>query len=167
MPISARSISVSTMLEFIAARGSASFLQTPAWARVKSEWRGERVGFYDGDELTGVGLILYRKLPKLPRYLAYLPEGPVLDWSRDDIAEHFDALVTHVKKRQAFAVRIGPAVVHRIWGTKTIKTAIADDNITSLTEVEPDIVTPEGEHVVSVLKQGGWITDETGHGFAA
>ena len=93
------------MLEFIAARGSASFLQTPAWARVKSEWRGERVGFYDGDELTGVGLILYRKLPKLPRYLAYLPEGPVLDWSRDDIAEHFDALVTHVKKRQAFAVR--------------------------------------------------------------
>lgn len=155
------------MLEFIAARGSASFLQTPAWARVKSEWRGERVGFYDGDELTGVGLILYRKLPKLPRYLAYLPEGPVLDWSRDDIAEHFDALVTHVKKRQAFAVRIGPAVVHRIWGTKTIKTAIADDNITSLTEVEPDIVTPEGEHVVSVLKQGGWITDETGHGFAA
>lgn len=57
--------------------------------------------------------------------------------------------------------------MHRIWGTKTIKTAIADDNITSLTEVEPDIVTPEGEHVVSVLKQGGWITDETGHGFAA
>ncbi|MEW7303906.1 hypothetical protein AB2S14_27770, partial [Klebsiella pneumoniae] len=68
-------------------------------------------------------------------------------------AEHFDALVTHVKKRQAFAVRIGPAVVHRIWGTKTIKTAIADDNITSLTEVEPDVVTPEGEHVVSVLSR--------------
>ena len=81
------------MLEFIAARRSASFLQTPSWARVKSEWRGERIGFYDGDQLTGVGLILYRKLPKLPRYLAYLPEGPVLDWSRDDIDEHFDALV--------------------------------------------------------------------------
>ena len=147
------------MLEFIAARRSASFLQTPAWARVKSEWRGERIGFYDGDELTGVGLILYRKLPKLPRYLAYLPEGPVLDWSRDDIDEHFDALVAHVKKRQAFAGRVGPAVVHRMWGTKTIKTAIADDNVTSLTEVAPDAITPEGERVVSVLKRGGWITD--------
>lgn len=155
------------MLEFIAARGSASFLQTPAWARVKSEWRGERIGFYDGAELTGVGLILYRKLPKLPRYLAYLPEGPVLDWSRDDIAGHFDALVAHVKKRQAFAVRIGPAVVHHIWGTKTIKDAIADDNVTSLTEVEPDVTAPEGERVMSVLKQGGWVTDESGHGFAA
>ena len=75
------------MLEFIAARRSASFLQTPAWARVKSEWRGERIGFYDGDELTGVGLILYRKLPKLPRYLAYLPEGPVLDLSLIHISE--------------------------------------------------------------------------------
>ncbi|WCC81217.1 peptidoglycan bridge formation glycyltransferase FemA/FemB family protein [Cutibacterium equinum] len=155
------------MLEFIAARGSASFLQTPAWARVKSEWRGERVGFYDGDELTGVGLILYRKLPKLPRYLAYLPEGPVLDWSRDDIGEHLDALIAHVKKRQTFAVRIGPAVVHRVWGTKTIKNAIADDAVTSLTEVEPDVTTVEGQRVISVLKQGGWVSDQSVHGFTA
>ena len=95
MTIQVRPIDAARQLEFIAARGSASFLQTPAWARVKPEWRGETVGFFDGAELTGVGLILYRQLPKLKRYLAYLPEGPVLDWSRADVADHLAALVAH------------------------------------------------------------------------
>ena len=49
---------------------------------MKSEWRGESLGWFDGDRLVGAGLVLYRKLPRLQRYLAYLPEGPVLDWDR-------------------------------------------------------------------------------------
>ena len=40
----------------------------------------------DGDDLVGVGLVLYRQLPKVKRYLAYLPEGPVIDWAADDLA---------------------------------------------------------------------------------
>ena len=32
-----------------------------------------------------VGLVLLRPLPKLKRYLAYLPEGPVIDWSAPDL----------------------------------------------------------------------------------
>lgn len=155
------------MLDHIAARGSASFLQTPAWAQVKSEWRGENVGFFDGDEMTGVGLILYRQLPKLKRYLAYLPEGPVLDWSRDDFADHLDALVAYVKKQKAFAVRIGPALVHRRWEADTIKAAIADDDITMLSQATPDEVTLEGTRALRALQQRRWITDESGEGFAA
>nr|WP_296137411.1 peptidoglycan bridge formation glycyltransferase FemA/FemB family protein [uncultured Tessaracoccus sp.] len=155
------------MLEFIDERGSASFLQTPAWAEVKSEWRGETIGFFTGETLTGVGLVLYRKLPKLPRYLAYLPEGPVLDWSRDDVAEHLDALVAHARRRKAFAVRIGPAVVHRRWHAPTIKAAIADDEITLLSQATPDETTLEGTRVLRALQQRGWVTDESGHGFAA
>ena len=74
MSIEVRTITADQHLAFINERGSASFLQTPAWADVKSEWRGEFIGFFDGATLTGVGLILYRQLPKLKRYLAYLPE---------------------------------------------------------------------------------------------
>ena len=70
-----------------AASGSASFLQTPAWGAVKSEWRRESLGWFDADgsRLVGAGLVLYRQLPKVQRYLAYLPEGPVIDWDADDL----------------------------------------------------------------------------------
>ena len=72
--------------DFIAARGRASFLQTPAWGEVKSDWRRESLGWYDdAGTLVGVGLVLYRQLPKVKRYLAYLPEGPVIDWDSEDL----------------------------------------------------------------------------------
>ena len=53
---------------------------------MKSEWRRESIGWFRGGELVGVGLVLYRQLPKVRRFLAYLPEGPVLDWDDDDLA---------------------------------------------------------------------------------
>ena len=72
MSITCRPISAEQHLAFVQQRGSASFLQTPAWATVKPEWRGESVGFFADGELTGVALVLYRQLPKLKRYLAYV-----------------------------------------------------------------------------------------------
>lgn len=165
--ITCRPISSESHLAFIESRGSASFLQTPAWAKVKPDWRAESVGFFDGEDLTGVGLILYRQLPKLKRYLAYLPEGPVLDWSRDDIADHLLALIHHAKSRRSFAVRIGPTIVHRRWLPATIKSAIADEAVTRLSEVTPDETVHVATRLRNELLHGGWVTDETGHGFAA
>ena len=57
-------------------------MQVPAWADVKAEWRSESLGWFDErtGELVGAGLVLYRQLPKIKRYLAYLPEGPVINW---------------------------------------------------------------------------------------
>jgi lipid II:glycine glycyltransferase (peptidoglycan interpeptide bridge formation enzyme) len=71
--LTVRPISAEAHRGFVADRSWASFLQTPAWAAVKAEWRGESIGWFDGDALVGVGLVLYRQIPRLPRYLAYLP----------------------------------------------------------------------------------------------
>lgn len=154
-------------LEFIEALGEASFLQLPSWGQAKPEWRSESVGFFDGDTLTGVGLVLYRQLPKLKRYLAYLPEGPVLDWERTDVEAHLDALVAHARRRKAFAVRIGPTVVHRRWLAPTVKAAIADDQISVLSEATPDETTLTGTRVMRMLEHLGWQPQGEGHGFAA
>src|SRR5690606_28162291 len=84
--ITVRTITTEEHVAFIREQPSVSFLQTPAWAKVKSEWRPESLGWFDDSgKQVGVGLVLYRQLPRLKRYLAYLPEGPVIDWESDDI----------------------------------------------------------------------------------
>lgn len=167
MSIIVRRISPEQHLAFIDARGSASFLQTPAWAKVKREWRGESLGWFDGQTLIGVGLVLYRQLPKLKRFLAYLPEGPVLDWERTDMAEQLDALVAYARRNKAFAVRIGPAVVQRTWGPDTIKKAIADDTITTLSQATPDTTPLAATRWLRELQHLNWRTSPDGQGFAA
>ena len=52
----------------------------PAWADVKAEWRQRASAGSTASEMVGAGLVLHRQLPKIKRYLAYLPEGPVINW---------------------------------------------------------------------------------------
>jgi len=133
-----------------------SFLQTPAWAQVKTDWRSESIGIVrDGTELLGVGLVLYRQVPKLHRYLAYLPEGPVMDWSSPELPEILTALRSHVKSRGAFALRIGPTLPHRVWAKDTIKAAIADESVTALSEVPADRTNRRATYLANQLRHLG------------
>ncbi len=50
------------------------------------------------DALVGAGLVLYRKVPKLDRFLAYLPEGPVLDWVGAGLGDQLVALSTYLEE---------------------------------------------------------------------
>ena len=168
---SVRSISPDEHRAFIREQPSASFLQTPAWATVKSEWRAESLGWYDGERLVGAGLVLYRKLPKLARYLAYLPEGPVLDWARpdvsDDLGDWLSPLTAHVKGQGAFGIRMGPPVVTRRWTADQVKAGIADETVDSLTELAPSSRSAPGARIVQQLEALGWRRQVSEGGFAA
>jgi vancomycin resistance protein VanK len=166
-----RSISADEHRAFIREQPWASFLQTPAWATVKSEWRGESLGWYDDERLVGAGLVLYRKLPKLPRYLAYLPEGPVLDWGRpgvsDDLGDWLTPMTEHLRAQGAFGVRMGPPVVTRRWSAEQVKAGIADDQVRTLGEVAPLVRSAMGARVVQQLEALGWRRQGAEGGFAA
>ncbi|HEU0285930.1 MAG TPA: peptidoglycan bridge formation glycyltransferase FemA/FemB family protein [Nocardioidaceae bacterium] len=160
-----RPISPEEHLAHLQSLPSASFLQTPAWGRVKAEWRRESIGFFDGSELVGSGLVLYRQIPKLKRYLAYLPEGPTLDWSRDDLTDLLAAMTKHLADRGAFAVRMGPPVVLRRWSARTVKAAIADPVLRRLGDAPADATSDQGRRLVSLLKQAGWREQAPEDGF--
>ena len=113
--LTVRPIPAADHLAFLREQSWASFLQTPAWATVKSEWRAESLGWFDGERMVGAGLVLYRRLPRLRRYLAYLPEGPVLDWTADDLAPWLTPMADHLRSQGAFGIRMGPPVVTRRW----------------------------------------------------
>jgi vancomycin resistance protein VanK len=172
-------ISSADHLEFLRGRSSASFLQTPAWAQVKSEWGSLSLGWFRdasslgsstqgvGDELVGVGLVLLRQLPKVKRYLAYLPEGPVLDWDTDDLGTWLAPMTAHLKARGAFAVRMGPPVVLRRWDAAAVKAGIAEDAVHRLGDIPPAERTPTGARVVGALERLGWRKVAVEGGFSA
>jgi lipid II:glycine glycyltransferase (peptidoglycan interpeptide bridge formation enzyme) len=165
--LSVRPIAEEEHLAFVASRRSASFLQTPAWGRVKSEWRRESLGWYDGDTLCGAALVLYRQLPKVKRYLAYLPEGPVIDWATDDLDAWLAPMAAHLKTQGAFGVRMGPPVVTRRWTAAQVKEGIADDGVRRLGDIAPAERDPVGARVVAQLDQLGWQQQVAEGGFAA
>jgi vancomycin resistance protein VanK len=163
---SVRTISADEHRAFVREQPWASFLQTPAWATVKSEWRGESLGWYDGERLVGVGLVLYRKLPRLPRYLAYLPEGPVIDWGADDLGDWLAPMTEHLRAQGAFGVRMGPPVVTRRWSAEQVKAGIADDEVRTLSDIAPIARSAMGARVVQQLQTLGWRRQVAEGGFA-
>ena len=163
-----RPITSAEHLAFIATQPAVSFLQTPAWAAVKSEWRGESLGWFDAaDTLVGAGLVLYRKVPKLNRFLAYLPEGPTLDWTGPGLGENLAALAAYLKEQRAFAIRMGPPVVTRRWHASTLKAAVADPALTRLDDVPADASDTAALAVGQLLAERDWRQLSAAGGFAA
>ena len=166
-PLSVRPISTPQHLDFIRSRPSVSFLQTPAWAKVKAEWRGQSIGWFDSDVLVGTALVLYRQLPKLQRFLAYLPEGPDIDWFDGRLDDWLTPLMTHLRSQGAFGIRMGPPVVMRRWNAATIKQAIADPVLASLTDVPADASDEAALGLRQSLTALGWKELATKGGFSA
>ena len=162
-----RPISADEHEAFIAGQPSASFLQVPAWARVKAEWRAESLGWFKGDQLVGAGLVLYRQLPRIKRSLAYLPEGPIIDWQAADLGAWLDPMVSHLRHQGAFGIRIGPPVVLHTWSAAQVKEGVADPACTLLSQLTPTDTHPEGPRILANLRAGGWRRQSVDGGFAA
>jgi lipid II:glycine glycyltransferase (peptidoglycan interpeptide bridge formation enzyme) len=162
-----RPIPAADHLAFLREQSWASFLQTPAWATVKSEWRAESLGWFDGEQLVGAGLVLYRQLPRVRRFLAYLPEGPVIDWGADDLAAWLRPMAEHLRTQGAFGVRMGPPVVTRRWSAAQVKEGVADPAVRRLGEIAPLERSATGARVVQQLETLGWQPQVAEEGFAA
>ncbi|MFF8861554.1 lipid II:glycine glycyltransferase FemX [Streptomyces sp. NPDC015139] len=165
-----RPISRAEHLAFVDARPSASHMQVPSWGDVKADWQAESLGWFEPDgRLSGVGLVLLRPLPKVRRYLAYLPEGPVIDWAAPDLERRLEPMVAYLKSRGAFSVKMGPPVVARRWSPEAVKAAIAEPAAHRLADVPPTSYEQGAVDLAARLRRMGWRQSEAGgeEGFAA
>ena len=165
--------------------GGVSFLQCPSWGAVKAGWDAESLGWYRGTQLVGAGLVLYRWLPRVNRCLAYLPEGPMIDWFGErteiELAEWLGPLVEEMRRRGAFAVKLGPKVISRTWSAGTLRGALSrqalsqrtpsqrarfDGRYRQLGDVRADYVDPRADALSRRLRALGWRrTKRSGDGF--
>ncbi|WP_099778150.1 peptidoglycan bridge formation glycyltransferase FemA/FemB family protein [Streptococcus suis] len=66
---------------FVKQSDQTNLLQSSQWAKVKSDWENERLGFYRDGKLVAVASVLIRNLG-LPFgfTMIYIPRGPVMDY---------------------------------------------------------------------------------------
>lgn len=177
MTIAVRPITPAMHQAWIDTQPSVSFLQLPAWGEVKVGWRPESLGWFEGSELVGTGLVLYRPVPRLPsRSLAYVPEGPAIDWRRErqpdiDLTQWLAPMVAHCKAQGAFAIKMGPPVPQRRWQAATLKTALAERSDhphppEQIGQLHADWHSSAATRAVDSLRMMGWTRkDSTGAGF--
>ena len=138
-------------------------LPGPGLGGRQGEWRAENLGWFDSDgELVGAGLVLYRQLPKVKRYLAYLPEGPVINWYAPNLEDWLRPMLAHLKQQGAFSVKMGPPVVIRRWDAPSIKRGIQDPDVKRLRDVEATHIEPRAFEVADRLRRMGWQQGEDG-----
>lgn len=167
MKLQVRPITAQEHLAWISEQPSVSFLQTPAWGRVKEGWRPQSLGWFRGGRLIGAGLVLYRGVPKVPqRSLAYLPEGPNLDWTGEqhpdlDLRDWMEPMLRHLKSAGAFTVKMGPPVPVRSWSAATIKAAIASGQAARLRDLTPDWQDPAAVALTERLRAANWLQEDS------
>lgn len=164
-----KTISAKEHLQYINARNSVSFLQTPAWGKTKVPgWEYDSLGWFVNDELIGAGLILFRKVPKLNRFLAYMPEGPDIDWTDTTTVDAaLAALVAFAKSRNVFQIKIGPHAWTKRWSSETLKNAIAENTSATIGALPADETSSAGIALIQQLRTKGWkqpISEESGFG---
>ncbi|WP_308120199.1 lipid II:glycine glycyltransferase FemX [Streptomyces bambusae] len=150
-----RALTARQYLDFLGRHRQASFLQYPSWAGVKDQWRSEFLGWHlPSGETVGGALVLYRQFPGTRKYFAYLPEGPVVDWSDPHLDRWLDPLVRHLRAAGAFAARMGPAPDYRRWDAADVKAATAAGR--RISDVLASRVDPLGTAVADRLRTRGW-----------
>ncbi len=171
-----RAIPAAEHRELVAHRPGVSFLQTPGWAAAKPGWSARSLAFVDDDTVVGTALVLLRAIPRTTRALAYLPEGPDLDWESLSLAgrlgEHLRPLVDTLRAAGAFTVRIGPQPVAHTWSAATVKRALADRAADPaapgrLGLVPPDTESAAAAAVAADLTELGWRPPPDVAGFGA
>ncbi|NUP35483.1 MAG: peptidoglycan bridge formation glycyltransferase FemA/FemB family protein [Streptomyces sp.] len=145
----------------------ASHLQIPEWGDVKPDWQAESVGWFEGRTMVAAALVLYRPLPGTRRCLAYLPDGPAIDWHHPRLERLLDPLVAHVEQRGAFSLRIGPPLVVRHWEATGVAAGIADPDARHLHDLPADGLDGYALDVAERLGRLGWrrCEEDEGSGF--
>lgn len=100
--------SVSEMDRFVCSHSNSHFMQTSAWAQVKTYWDWRGIIVWNQEQIAATMLVLIRPLP-LGFSLLYAPRGPVCDRNDRGIwAELMDALKELAKQEHALLIHVDP-----------------------------------------------------------
>lgn len=96
---------------FLQTNKKSHFMQSPEWAKVKSDWKHEMIVIEENGEIKGVMNILLRKVPIFNRYIMYAPRGFVCDeHDKETLRKLTEKAKEIAKKYKAFIFRLDPDI---------------------------------------------------------
>jgi lipid II:glycine glycyltransferase (peptidoglycan interpeptide bridge formation enzyme) len=152
---------------FLATRKDVSFMQRPEWAQIKPAWRGLSLGWFSGGRQVGAALVLMRPAPVVRKSLAYLPDGPVIDFAEFAPRDVFSTLAEYLKTHGAFALRVGPSVDTTTWKAVDVRKAMGSGRLEDLSQLEHTGNSAVSDQVVAALQSLGFSHLDSGMDFAA
>lgn len=126
--------------EFLQKHSKTNFMQSPEWAKVKTEWKNEFIVVRDKEnKIKGTMSILLRKIPIINRYIMYAPRGFVCDiYDKETLKELTEKATEIAKKYKAFIFRLDPDILQSDEEFKKIIQELGyktKDNIKSINDV--------------------------------
>lgn len=98
--------------DFLNTNEKSHFLQSPEWAKVKTEWENEFIVVRDDkNNITGTMSILLRRVPFFKCYIMYAPRGFVANIDdKETLAKLTEEAKKVAKKYKAFIFRLDPDI---------------------------------------------------------
>ncbi|MFI3125382.1 aminoacyltransferase [Streptococcus suis] len=97
--------------QFVKIHEQVNLLQSSSWAKIKDNWGNERIGFYKDNQQIASASILIKPLP-LGFTMLYIPRGPVMDYSNQDLVQFVLAsLKKFGKTKRALFIKFDPALL--------------------------------------------------------
>ena len=97
--------------EFLETHPKSHFMQSPEWAKVKTDWKNEIliVRNQKSNKITGVMSVLIRKIPGIHQNMMYAPRGFVCNLHDKDTLQNLTNQVRELaKKYKAFIFKMDP-----------------------------------------------------------
>jgi lipid II:glycine glycyltransferase (peptidoglycan interpeptide bridge formation enzyme) len=130
--------------ELITNLPGATFLQTEEWSRIKAPvgWKPDYLMWPVGDSNpVSAAMLLTRGAGRLPVSVAYVPRGPLVDWTRpEQYRPVLDSLIAEARRKNALLIKIDPDLT-------------IGRGIPGTTSEQPDLI---GLAVQVYLKKTGW-----------
>lgn len=97
--------------DFVRNHEQVNLLQSSNWAKIKSEWRNERIGFYEkGFQVASLSLLI-KKL-SLGMSMIYIPRGPVMNYQRSELVTYvIKVLKDYGKRQKALFIKFDPTIL--------------------------------------------------------
>ena len=129
---------------FVNEHPNGHLLQSWGWGELKASagWHSLRFGLWDEqEEFVAAAQVLCRTAPHVPLragFLAYIPKGPVIDWSQPELCTTFFAqLNKELQGRGAVALRMEPSQLVAVATNNCLMESLSATLLYPTTPVQP------------------------------
>lgn len=111
-------------------------LQSSKWATIKNNWNHRYYGVKENNQLVASAMVLIKPLP-LKQTLFYIPRGPIMDYTREDLVSFFiQNLQREAKKSHCLYIKCDPFVLKNQYKIENVNEDIQDECQKALVNME-------------------------------